>query len=422
MPIWLHEYDGHEAEYLDLWMHTRPLTQGGTMLYPAMQWLYAGLGYVAPIPQGPVGVSLAASLVSIAALHGFVGRLVGPRPALAAAGALAICGTHAFWSSSAYNVMLPHAFALVSLWALAVMKRGDVLGAGLVAGGAAALAVATRLESAALAPVGVLLLIAIRPKAPLRWIPGLVAGALLAAAAVALVLLPGGQVAPGAGQRGQAFEINLGLLDYFAPFDALWMLPVVLVAAGLSIRQRPGVFGPIALGVVGAHLLFATFDDYGFRHLLTPLAGLCAVLGVLVKWRHTWPLYGVAMLSLAWQSLDVRERYYASEQAYAATLDPALPRTTSVGDCALINEDGRVVPEESQLSHFNVLDEEEYASLRAQYGCVHWLRTVQDHRWSSRSVRARALRLEHLYELIPLAVVERDNGFVGELVELGERK
>ena len=421
LPIWRHEYDGHEAEYLDLWMGTRELSQGGTMLYPAMQWLYRGLGTVAP-DELRVRYTLD-GVVSIAALHGLLARLVDRRVALAASVALALCGTHAFWSSSAYNVILPHALAMVSLWAVAILaRRGDALGAGLVAGGAAALAVATRLESVALAPVGLVLLIVYRPPAWKRWLPPLVLAAGLAVVAAGLVVLPGGQLTPGSGQRALAFEDNATLLSYFAPFDATWLLPVGLVALALALRQRPGLFGALLALVVGSHLVFATFDDYGFRHLLNALAALCALFAVLVRWKYTLPLYFVALASLGWQTLDVRERYYASEESYAGTLDPTLPVRTSTGDCALINEDSRIVLEQEQLSHFNLLDPAEAQRLREEYGCILWLQTVQDHRWSSRSVRARALRLEHLYELTPKAVVKRDNGFVGQLVEVGERK
>ena len=422
LPIWRHTYDGHEAEYLDLWMGTRELSQGGTMLYPAMQWLYRGLGFVAPVEHGPLLVSLAASLVSIAALHGLLLRLVDRRVAVAGAVALALCGTHAFWSSSAYNVILPHALVMVALWALAVLRRGDPLGAGLVAGGAAALAVATRLELAVVAPVGLLFVLALRPPGWRRWLPPILGGGALALAAALLVLLPGGQVAPGAGQRELALSVNLGLFDYFAPFDALWLAPVVLVAALLALRERPRLAGPLVLLVLGSHLLFVTFDDYGYRHLVTALAAICGLIGFLVRWRQTWPLYAVALFGLGWQTLDVGQRYYASEEAYGATLDPELPVRTSVGDCALINEDSRIVAEDRQLSHFNRLDPVEAEALRAERGCVQWLQTVQDHRWSSRSVRARALRLEHLYELTPVSVVRRDNGFVGLLLEVGERK
>ncbi|MCP4804646.1 MAG: hypothetical protein GY913_34135 [Proteobacteria bacterium] len=426
MPISRHVFDGHEAEYLDLWMGTRELTQGGTMLYPAMQWLYRGLGVVLPLQNGPLMLNLAASLVAISALYGFVSRLSEERIGLASAVLLGLWGTHAFWSSSAYNVMIPHALALVALWGLAVLvdEEDHRLGAACVAGGAAALAVACRVESVLIAPVGVALLAVARPKKVALWLPPLILGALLGAAAAALVLVPGGTVAPGAGQRSAAFAVNQSLLAYFAPFDRAWTWLPLLVGAGLGARRYPRLFVPLILFVPAMHLVFATFDDYGFRHQITSLAALAALLAGLVLDRRAWVLLPVAGVALLLHTQDVASRYYASEQVYGESLDMELPRRglSSLGGCALVNEDSRVVPEEQQLSHFNLVEPEEEARLRTEHGCIHWLRTVQDHRWSSRGVRARTLRLEHLYELTPLAVITDESGFVGELVEVGARK
>jgi hypothetical protein len=105
-------------------------------------------------------------------------------------------------------------------------------------------------------------------------------------------------------------------------------------------------------------------------------------------------------------------------------LDPDLPRQalSSLGSCALICEDGRVLPEGEQKSHFNLLDPEEERVLRKTHGCIQWLVGVQDARWSSRAVRDRAIRLEHLFEITPVAVVEgEDSGYVGLLVDVGKR-
>ena len=423
MPISRHVFDGHEAEYLDLWMGTRELTQGGTMLYPAMQWLYRGLGVVWPHPSGPLVLALVASTVSLAALYGLVSRLSDERVGLAAAALLGLWGTHAFWSSSAYNVMIPHALALVALWGLTLVDEDD-LGAGCVAGGAAALAVACRLESVLVAPIGLIWLVWARPKGWTRWLPPLVVAGLLGAATAALVLLPGRNVAPGTGQRALAFEVNATLFAFLTPADKPWMWAPLAVGAFLGIRRWPRLFVPLVLFVPAMHLVFATFDDYGFRHQVTSLAALAAILGALVVDRRAWILLPLCAGGLLAHTHDVAQRYYASEQAYDQAIDPQLPRRSigSLGGCALINEDSRIVPEERQLSHFNLLEAAEVERLRAEHGCIHWLRTVEDHRWSSRSVRARTLRLEHLYELTPLAVIAHDNGFVGELVEVGERR
>ncbi len=59
-------------------------------------------------------------------------RTAGERPALLAGLLVALYGNHAFWSSSAYNVMLPHALLLVGLAALTGRGWGATLLAGLV--------------------------------------------------------------------------------------------------------------------------------------------------------------------------------------------------------------------------------------------------------------------------------------------------
>jgi hypothetical protein len=345
--------------------------------------------------------------------------------ALVAAGVMALWSNHIFWSSSAYNVILPHAFSLVALWALACWIRGaPSWAAGLVAGGCAALAVATRLESILVAPLGLVLVALYRPRGVLKALPGLLGGTLLGAFAAWYVLLPG--EAPGAGQRAVAFSMNAGLLDYFAPFDRPLAQVVLLLAAGLSIRTAPRFAGAVALFAVGTHLASSTFDDYGFRHLLGAQAALAVLLGGLTRlprWASVAAVVVTAGLLMV-DTLDLRDRYYASEETFEASLDPELPVWTldQLGECTLICEDRRVVPEGEQLSHFNLLEADEEARLRGQ-GCIQWLVGVQDYRWSSRAVRDRALRLDALYVLESRAVVKDPaSGYVGWVVDVGERQ
>jgi hypothetical protein len=76
-----------------------------------------------------------------------------------------------------------------------------------------------------------------------------------------------------------------------------------------------------------------------------------------------------------------------------------------------------------QRSHFNLLDPVETEALRAEKGCLFWLVGFQDHRWSSRAVRDRLLRIEHLYETEPRAVVkDPDTDYVGLVVQVGARR
>ncbi len=429
-----HSYDGHEADYLDLFLGRRSPDRGGTVLYPAMQWGYWLAGKVLPGSRGPVLMAAAASMVSIGAAAGVAGRLFGRGAAGWTALLLVLYGNHAFWSSSAYNVMIPLALSLVCLWGVVRATQDGALRFSLLAACAGALAVGTRLEVAVVG-LPVLILLLARPPRPLLAHLGLLAGGAVFAALTAWPLVyPGGL--PGEGERLFMWPMNLGLLDYLAPWGGLWVLPLVVIAllpappARHRVRarglDRRAVLALLAWALV-THVVMASFDDYGYRHALSAgvaLAMLCG--GVLASWRRGPAVVLAAVLVLVEvaDTAEVARRYYASEEAFLDTLPSNVERlpVAERPDCTVISEDRRVVGEE-QLSHFNLLDPEESARLRDQAGCLQWCLDLQDWRWSSRSVRDRALRLAHLYPLEPLAVLTDDeSGYACLLVELGARR
>ena len=424
MPVGRHIFDGHEAEYLDVYMGTRELTRGGPLFYPAMQWLYRGFGLPFRHPGLLLALCMAASLLSISAFYGWVYRLLGRSPAIAGALLLAVWGNHAFWATSAYNVVLPHAFSMVAIWGLVCLGSAQPpRGAAWLAGGAAALAMATRVESVVWVPVGLAILVALKPRGVREWLGPLVLGGVLGGVSAAYVLWPG--TVPGAGPRAISFANNVGMLDYFAPMEQpfYWLLPVLGLVLGW--RGQRWVAGGLILAVVGGHLLFSTFDDYGFRHALIVLPAVVALMAGLATKGFGRGVLAVFLVPLLLHTQEVANRYYMGEDDFAAQLDPSLKRVgvEALGSCALICEDGRIVEEGDQKSHFNLLDPAESESLRAQQGCLQWLSGIQDHRWSSRAVHDRALRLEHLFELTPSAVVTEDGlGYVGVLFEVGNRK
>ena len=154
-----HLYDGHEADYLDFFLGGRSPNRGGTVLYPAMQWLYWLAGRVLSGRGWPVVMALLASLASVFFGACLAFRWFGARAGLWTGVLLALYGNHAFWSSSAYNVMIPLALMLASLWGVARLSvRGEPRFA-LFAAAAGALAVATRLESVLVAVPAVALLV-----------------------------------------------------------------------------------------------------------------------------------------------------------------------------------------------------------------------------------------------------------------------
>jgi hypothetical protein len=438
IPAWGgHAWDGHEADYLEFFLGLREPTRGGTVLYPAMQWIYFLFGRLVDAPRALLLLSLAFSLLSIAILVSLANRLFGAPAGWIAGLFLALHGNHAFWSSSAYNVMLPFTLGLLSLWAVERLRAGGSPRLALLATSSGALAVACRMESVVFALPALVLLASSRPLRPLRWLPILLAGVLLSACAVLPLVWPGHM--PGAGERGLAFPINVGLLLYLAPWDhpivpALGLL-ALLPALGLP---RAPVLALWALAT-GTHLVMASFDDYGYRHALPASTALLllasGVIAALWRWgagplRRRLGRAGAAISLLIMLAASVHElrdvalRYYMSDADFSARLPARLPRLTpsDASTCVVIGEDPRI-SETPGLSHFNLLAPAEAESLRARQGCLSWCLDLQDARWSSRAVRDRALRLSHLYVLAERGVLtQEDTGYECLLLDVGARR
>lgn len=440
-----HVYDGHEAEYWDIFRGVRDLGRGGTVLYPSMQWLWWGLGRVLPhAPWVPV-VLMAGVGAAGAVLVGMAAREVGGARAAVVAGVLvALHPIHAAWSSSAYNVVLPSTLMVLSLWTILRSCGQHRLHPGpiLLGASAAGLAVLTRLETVLLVPIHVLVLV--------LWTPDGISGrrALRRLGPVAVVALPvvavtlagvwplvfPGEV-PGAGERALSFCINKLWLAPFWPWDGVEMLAVA-AAAVLAVRVRPAVGGPLLLGVVVVHLTMASFDDYADRHALMVLPWLAVLVGLAVQGR--WGRWGTGLAAglvvvELWGLGDLRTRYYGDEDVFVASLaaDPALadlPRVDAQSarvdgerTCAWINEDHRAM-QTPPLSHFNLVDPLEVRRLQDEHGCIRWCADVQDWRWSSRGVRDRALRTHALFRTHPVAVVmEQASGYGCLVLQVDER-
>lgn len=409
MPLSRQLIEGHEAEYLDIALGQRGVDAGNAARLPAMQWLMWALGQIWPSAGWVRAWALGAGALGCVAWTAALERLAGRGVGLCAGLTLALWGNLAAWSSSAYNVVYPFACISASLWGLSLLIDGeDPLGAGLIAGVFGGLAVALRVDSLAVAPIGALLLLIQRPVSPGRWAPGLALGAGIAG--VSLLALQGGEI-PGQGELWSSFRMNRLLLVYFEPFQRLWVLPAVLIGAGLALKADWRRFGPVLLLAPFLHLSFSAFNDYGSRHLLAAGLALSAAVAFCVRERWAWPALAMAGLGLMASLWDTRVRFYAEEDALAQAVDPTLPewRVDELGRCALITEDERIQGPHRTLSHFNLWDPQELADLQAQHGCVYWLMGVQDYRWSSLAVRDRALRIERAFEAEAVAVVKQED-------------
>jgi hypothetical protein len=434
----MHQFDGHEAEYWDLFRGVREPTRGGTVMVPAMQWFWWLSGVVLPASHALVVViSALVGVVSIGFAAGALGLLVGPQVGWATAILLALHPSHAAWSSSAYNIIFPHLFGCMALFAAAVSARRSSPPGGWawVAAASLALSVALRLDSGTMGLAVLGLVLSVRPSGMgvgerfRQWFPAGMGSVFMAGLCAWPMVWPG--ALPGSGERALSFETNINFFDVYHPFDGVVGWVLLGVAAAIGLRRHRRVVLPLFALVLAHHLIMATFDDFGERHIVVVLPALVGLfsIGWTTIGRGGWLAVAVMAGVQADDLQDLRQRYYGSEATYVSLLDtprwgnlernqwkPSLP-----GECGWVAEDDRVA-RNPPISHFNILDPVEEQAHRSTDGCLLWCVDVQDWRWSSRGVRDRALRLAHLFPLRPAFVVTDQNTGYGCLVmEVGQR-
>jgi len=431
-----HTYDGHEAEYWDLFRGMRAPTRGGTVMIPGMQWLWWLMGHVMPAwPKLPVVLMSAVGVASIGLVGGTFGVLGGRLAGVVAALILIVNPAHAAWSSSAYNVILPFFFCAMATFSAAWSTRQASVsfGSKLWVGLSLVLAISFRMDTGMVSLLVVFWLLTegragSTVLSRLRsWLPAGVLTVVIAMACVWPMIWPGGL--PGDGERSVAIFNNITFLDVYGPFGGELGLAVLLLAGIVVARERVLLATSLAAFAVAHHLMMATFDDFGERHALVVLPAIGGLLGLATRHRlgqaAALAAVGLSVVGMT----DISERYYGSEDAYAVVLDTGaygeLPRVdiseVPPADCGWVAEDARIAAD-PVASHFNVLRPEEVARLRGSDGCLQWCVDVQDWRWSSRGIRDRAQRLSHIYVLSPRHVVtDPGTGYACLVMDVGQR-
>ena len=430
-----HLFDGHEAEYWDLFRGEQRPTRGGTVMVPAMQWFWWLLGRALPAwPELPVVIMAVVGTLSVGLLGGAFALLGGPRAGAVAAAVVAVSPAHIAWSSSAYNVILPFFFCSMAIYSAAWCARQPRLSRSMQAwvGTSLVLALSTRMDTGMVAVlVALLVLVEARRASTVMellwaWSPAGLLTILVGGACIWPMIWPGGL--PGDGERGAAFFNNLMFFEVYGPLSSTAGLAVMLLSLVTTLKVRPRLAGVLGTFLVLHHLLMVTFDDFGERHALVALPALAGVIGLATWHPAGWLSAGAALLLNVSAIPDLRERFYGSEDVFSMHLDreySALPRvdisTVPPPQCGWVAEDQRVAADPI-ASHFNVLHPEEEARLRGPSGCLRWCLDVHDWRWSSRGVRDRALRLSHLFVLTPRHVVtDPGTGYACLVMDIGQR-
>ena len=400
-----HVFDGHEAEYLDLFLG-RSTPSWSTRMVPPLGLLYQGLGALSHDPRLLIATSALAGLTSIAAIMDMVRRQVGVAGALLTGLLLALYGNHAFWCSSAYPVIMPFALLVSGLWLLSARR----VAAWLPASFCLSLAIGMRPELALSLPATFFW----RGQ---RWGGWWLLWVLATSAMAAVITWP--LLQPGAHPSGLwqtaplALAANLRSLDYLAPWSSTATLALgVLLGLAAAIRWRRAATGWAALAV-STYLPACAFADSGFRHALTAGAALCVLsaLGLVALATPTGPrgprhhgsralaaLLGLLCLVLLISDTSrLAARYYAPAAAIhaeLAALAPTVYDDSGFAGCRWITEEPPL-PDQELPSHL---------TLHRFDGCLLWGEEFWHRSWTSRGLLDRGLRMHALYRMEPLAL------------------
>jgi len=360
IPLWRHRFDGHELEYLAAFQGES--WQASTRVYPLLAGFYQALGQVFSDPRLLVGINVLAGLVTVLAGGHWARKRWGASAGWMLAALLALSPTHAFWSTSIYNVALPQALLVCGIaWG------------GWRGGLCFALACCLRIELALLLPVVWMLS---------DWQVSL--GALGGALSWPLM-----STAPNVISPTEALSVNFWLPEYLGPLGACAGLFLVV----LAIQKHNFT---LVLAALWVHLVGASFDDYGTRHAL--LGGLClmALLASTRGWRRLMPLLAASLFCANWPQMH--SAYQMRPSQFEADL-PEVPHVKHLpSDCTEVLDDPL-----AEGSHWR---------LRQAWptGRLCWGEERIHRAWTSRGLQDRRLRMHRTYALKPAFVLDLPSG------------
>jgi len=412
-----HLYDGHEADYFDVWRGVREGIDGGYRVSELMVSLYRWGGpWFDGSGQSLVMVQILFATLLLPLVWIWLKDLTGSEAAGLWAGLLlTLDPVLGFWASSAYNIHQP---VLLSVASLTVLERAFRRGsAGLLALALVlwATAIAARPEALLIAPP-ILWRLWVHRRLLGRHLPWWIA--LLGP--LPWILWPFFVGKPAGGDRNpwaymwEMFRQQILLVDYFRPYDHGLALIGVGIAGALLWRQsRIGrqVLGMSLAIVVIHHLAYAFFDDYGFRHTLLPRVALSCLMGVAVAGirleRGTKAvqsaLAATVIIPLVLATSDIAQRYYADAETFFQ-MEPAFQtapyfRLETHRHCVFIAESG-YYQQFYHASHFQLYSRPERLKLREKYGaCVLYVYDLENFQASSRAIDGRALKIRKWFAL-----------------------
>jgi len=349
-------FEGHESLYRDAFIGTS--VRASTQAYPVLTGIYGLLGGLTHDVRALVVFSALTGAVGVVGAAVWIGRTLSPKAGLWAGVLISVLPEHVAWSTSAYNVILPHTLLV---WALVVRGRWAYL--------LCAVAVSMRAETILLAP--------------LAGVGGL-AGGLTGLGVLVMMGIEFPQIGP----TSLAFDINWPMVVYLGPAVLL------LAVAGL---RSPGGWKLLMIAV-WVHAVGSAFDDYGSRHAVLGGVALC---GLVAGSRAVWvPVLAAVGLIVA--TFDRVSEWNAPDDgsiAEAAKTMGAPPIST----CTEVTEEphvpGQALPSHARFFRGELAEE-----------CVMWGEEFWHRSWSSRGLMDRAQRMRVLYTLEPVGALFPKNG------------